>query len=193
MTARRRGPANSLTHRCASAGFFPSSLVDDNHSLQCGLLDCTIEYAATLGNQTMVSFTGSEDFVDHCVIRNTGGATGCTGLLIGSASTVHISNTHIADFDYGITIQGGGVNLHHALFSNISCQSMVTSLLIQPTSSTGKIYELFFVNCVFARSGGSTSATPGILIDTSSGVSTDVSDICFANCMSHDWAARHAD
>ena len=162
-------------------------------SVQCGLFDCTIDYTgSTLANATMVTLTGSEDFIDHCIFKqqpiSQGGPTGCVGISIGSASTVYVTNTHISDFDYGIEIPGGGVNLQHALFSGINCQSNVTGLTIKPASNSGTIYELFFVNCVFARTSDSTSATPGILIDTNGGASTNVSDICFANCMSHDWA-----
>jgi hypothetical protein len=61
-----------------------------------------------------------------------------------SVDTVYVTNTHISDFDYGIKIQGGGVNLHHGFFSNISCQSNLTSLTIKPASAGQKIYELFF-------------------------------------------------
>jgi hypothetical protein len=186
--------ANCESITCERVYFrnFPASLVDDNMSVQCGLFDCTIDYTgSSLADQTMVTLTGSEDFIDHCIFKqlpiSQGGPTGCVGLSIGSASTVYITNTHISDFDYGIEIPGGGVNLQHALFSGINCQSNVTGLTIKPASN-GTIYELFFVNCVFARTGDSTSVSPGILIDTDGGVSTNVSDICFANCMSHDWA-----
>jgi hypothetical protein len=170
----------------------PGAFIDDSMSLQCGLLDCTIDYEASYNDQIMVSLSGSEDFIDHCVIRQTpvhsGGPTGCTGVQIGSASTIYVPNTHISDFDIGINIQGGGVNLLHALFSNVSCQSNVSAVIIQPATDSGQIYQVFFVNCVFARDQYATSVTPGVYIDTNGGPNANVSDIFFSNCMVHDWA-----
>lgn len=167
---------------------FPSTMIDDNNTEQCGLSDCNIDYTSSMTGQTMVTFTGTQEFIDNCVISNTNKAANCTGLLMTSFDTAYITNTHISDFDYGIQIQGGGGNLHHGFFSNISCQSVKTSLTIKPASNGQKIYELFFLNCIFERTHLSTNTTPGILIHTNGGTSDKVSDICFANCMSHDWA-----
>ncbi len=85
----------------------PQALYLGNRANQCGLMDCTIDYDS-LDGQVMVYITGSEDFIHNCVIRqpsqNTVGSPppdgpkGCTGIVIASASSTYITDSHISDF-----------------------------------------------------------------------------------------------
>ncbi len=170
----------------------PGVLFDDNMSLQCGLTDCTIDYATGTNNQIMVVFSGSEDYIHNCVIRQKpksqmGAPLGCTGVQIQSATEPYITNTHISDFDTGISIVGGGKYPLWAHFANIACQSNANSVLIEPTSSAGQIYDVMFDNCILSQSADSTETTPGVKIDTNGGPNSNVADIQFNNCIIRDW------
>lgn len=79
------------------------------------------------------------------------------------------------------------MNLVKAFFSNVHCESGVYGVYIVPSSSSEKIYQVFFNNCEFFRTQFSTSLTAGVYIDTNHGVNKNVSDIFFNNCMCHDW------
>ena len=169
--------------------------------LRNGLASCTIffdvdDHPNTEG-QTMVYMAGPDDFVDLCYIYQKtvhgGGPIECVGIQVASASEPRVTDTNIVDFDYGIQVTGSSTNLIHGLFSNLACECNVTAVLIQPGGPDANIYELFFVNCIFERTRYSVSATPGIYVDVyraggAAGDPDTVSDIGFANCMSHDWA-----
>jgi hypothetical protein len=73
-TAVRLASCQNVT--CERVWFrsFPSTLVDDNNTEQCGLSDCNIDYESTLTGQAMVTFTGTQEFIDRCVIANGAGA-----------------------------------------------------------------------------------------------------------------------
>ncbi len=59
---------------------------------------------------------------------------------------------------------------------------------MKPLASTGVIQQVWFANCTFAREVDSTDVTStGILIDTDTGSSTNVSDISLNDCMSYGW------
>jgi hypothetical protein len=145
----------------------------------------------------MVFISGAAGcFVDLCYFYqtqiNSSGPTGCTAILVNGTSEPRVTNTNIAEFDYGITIQGNGGspgNLVHALFSNLACECATTAVTIIPGDSDHQVCEVFFTGCVFERAHHSTNSTPGVLINVyEDGDSSTVSDIFFENCMSHDWA-----
>lgn len=168
----------------------PQAFADDSGSLQSGLINCTIEYDA--GNSgVMVSFTGAEDYVQGCVVRqqplNMGGPTGCTGLQIKSASAPYISNTHISDFDTGVLITGATGNKPiHGHFSNVLSQSNVNAVLITPPGGNS-VYQIVFEGCIFRLTDDSSSGTPGVLIKAGSGSNSDISGIYFNSCLWYNW------
>ncbi|MGA7284911.1 MAG: hypothetical protein WBW87_10260 [Candidatus Cybelea sp.] len=140
----------------------------------------------------MVVFTGAENYIHNCIIRQAPLGpqkipTNCTGIEIRSASEPYVTNTHISDFDTGISLVGEGSNPIAGHFSNLGCQSNVTSVSVVPAASGGKIRQLFFDNCVFALTRDSHAVSPGVKIDTSGGPNSDVSDIHFSNCIWYDW------
>jgi hypothetical protein len=160
-----------------------------NNAQQCGLLDCTIQYA-NIKNQTMVVLGGVENYIDNCTIRQTaqgakGGPIGCTGVLVApEGGGVYIANTHISDFTIGIAVQeNGGQNYEHAFLSSVVCESWETSLLIKPTSGNGLIFQVACVDCVFAASVQSDSTSTGVYIGTSGGANEHVTDIFLNNCV----------
>lgn len=164
----------------------------DSDSLQCGLVNCTINYFSGPNDQVMISLNGAEDYVHDCVIQqqdeHDGGPTECTGILIGPASDPYVTNTQIAAFEIGVAIQGGGVNLLRARLTNVMCACHSSAVYIQPTAAGQNIFQVFFEGCTFERGKHSVEVTPGVYVDTNGGDSDTVSDIIFNNCMSHDWA-----
>lgn len=197
LSATATGPAVSLSH-CENISFdqvffenCPGALLDDKRSSQCGLTNCTIEYNIDNNNQTMVQIYGAQDYVHACVIRqqplSKGGPTGCTGILIGSASEPYVTNTHISDFDFGIKVAGGGPNVVRGRFSNIECDANVTAAQIFPVSNTASVDQLFFNGCIFTLTSDSTSTTAGVTIATNGGPNSNVSDIVFSSCIFHNW------
>ncbi len=170
------------------------AFINDNRSNGCGLFDCTIDYGNGVAGVTLVYLTGSQDFVDHCRFSQTpqgggkGGPSGVVGIVIQTASVPYVSNTHFADLDTAIWVQGGSNSLLRATLSNVSCECWTYGLRIQPASASVAIYQVFVNDCDFARAPDSNAVSPGAFIDTNGGVSTNVSDIFFSNCMSHDWA-----
>jgi hypothetical protein len=169
----------------------PGVLFDDNMSLQCGLTDCTIDYATGVNGQAMVTFSGSQDYVHNCVIRQAPGLTGpmdCTGIVITSASEAYVSNTHISDFGIGIDIQGGGGNPLHARFTNVDCEAWSYGARIRSGVAEQIVYQVFFSDCTFKMENGSEDLeATGIYIDTNGANNSYVSDIFISNCMCYEW------
>jgi hypothetical protein len=170
-----------------------------------GLLDCSIFYdvdpSDATNNATMVYLGKANDFVDLCYIwqrpaypnsKEEAGPTGCIAIQIIGISEPRVTNTNIAEFDYGINIAGNGgstPNLLHGFFSNLTCECNVTAVTITPYDASYQIHQLFFTSCDFQRTENSPNTTPGVLIDVyEEGAADTVSDIFFSNCMSHDWA-----
>ncbi|HVR45248.1 MAG TPA: hypothetical protein VMT95_01215 [Candidatus Binatia bacterium] len=171
----------------------PQTMYMDGRSLQCGLFQCMITYDQGPSTQTMIFMGGSENYVESCVISQTAKGTipappgGCTAINIQpGGGGMYVTNTQISDFDYGITITGGGNNLDHAFISNVHCECNITAVLIQPIDSNEKVYQVFFNSCDFALTTLGTQATPGVLISLANGGM--IADIFFTNCMSHNWA-----
>ncbi len=173
----------------------PTAMYLDDKALQSGLFDCTVEYALGPDGATAVTLGGSENYVAQCVFRQgvDGNApaadapTGCTAILIApKGGGIYITDTQLSDFDTAIMITGtSSGNLTHACISNVHCESGVNAVLIQPSSGE-TVYQVFFDDCVFARTSVSTNTKSGVLVDLSK--KGAVSDIFFNNCMSHDWA-----
>ena len=118
----------------------PGAFVDDGKALQCGLADCTIDYAIGANDQVMVVFTRAENYIHNCIIRQAPLGpqkipTNCTGIEIRSASEPYITNTHISDFDTGVSLVGEGSNPIAGHFSNLGCQSNVSSVSVVPAAS----------------------------------------------------------
>jgi hypothetical protein len=182
----------------------PRALHLDNQADQCGLFDCRISYGYGMTvstDQIMVYISGTEDFIDHCIIEQPSqapstepipGPTGCTGIFVtAAASVLSVTNTHISDFTTGINIQGlANENPVNAFFSNVVCECWTNAVIIKPFNSTDQVYQVFFNDCIFARESHSTDTTSvGVLIDTNGGVSTNVSEIFFSNCLCYLWDA----
>ncbi|MGA8474900.1 MAG: hypothetical protein WB681_07500 [Candidatus Cybelea sp.] len=175
----------------------PQALNLENEANQCGLRDCIIDYGngtSPLGGRVMVSISGTEDFIDHCIIKQVPqghsppGPAGCTGIVIASPGVAFITNTHISDFTIGIEVQGGGPYPLRSYVSNVVCESWTYGVKIVPTSDAGRISQMFFRDCVFAREDDSTDTTStGVYIDTDGGANAHVSDIFFDNCMCYQW------
>jgi hypothetical protein len=167
----------------------PQAVSYGDNALQCGLFDCTVEYGgASTAPMVSIGSGAAETHIHNCVIRQTDFGNG-TGIEILDASGVYVTNSHISDFSIGISIKGGGANalLLHAHFSNVVSESWESSVRMKPTTSGGKIYQIFFDNCTFALGNGSEMVTPGIYIDTDGGPNSNVSDILFSNCMCYQW------
>ena len=186
---------NVICELCYFADCPGTMYMGGNHN---GLLACEINYevngSTDTDNAVMVYVTGADDFITECrisqqpVSNNPAGPTGCIAIQVGTADEPRFSNINISDFDYGIDIPGGGTNLVHAMFSNVSCECNVHALRIMPISSTGTVCQVFFLNCDFARAQHAANQSAGVYISTYSGeASNNVSDILFANCLVHDW------
>ena len=154
------------------------------NSLQCGLLDCTIDYHnSSLNGQTAVSLGGSENFVRGCVIRQSKGnsPSGCIGVYVTGAMTCYVSDTHISHFQTGVRIVGGPTV--ETYFTNVHIDAWTTAVQIAPTANTGQIYEIHFSNCTFSLSNDSTTlASSGVTIGTDGGPNSNVAGIFFDNC-----------
>jgi hypothetical protein len=171
----------------------PQAMYLDHRSLQCGLFQCAINYDQGPSTQTMIFMGGSENYVDSCVISQTPKGSipappgGCYAINIQSGGGgMYVTNTQISDFDFGIYITGGGVNLVAGFISNVHCEANITAVQIQPFDSNETIYQVFFNNCDFARTLAGTGTSAGVLISLPNGGS--IADIFFTNCMSHNWA-----
>lgn len=192
------GPAlytTSSQNITCSRVFFSNCIAADfdDMSLQCGLLECTVDYEIGVDSQVMITLSGSENYVDNCTIRQKpldkpNAPLSCTAIAVQpQGGGVYITNCHISDFDTGIVLTGASVNLLHGFLSNLHVESNVTAVLLQPSDSSAKVYQVFFDDCVFARTPTSTSVSAGVKVDpvTNGG---SISDIFFNNCMCHDWA-----
>lgn len=160
----------------------PGAFRTGPNALQCGLLNCTVDYENTnLANQVAVTLGGSQDFVRGCVIRQPidNSPSGCTGILINAVMTCFITDTHVSDFQTGIQISD---NAETVFFSNVRVEAWNTALAIAPSSSQSTIYDVHFSNCTLALESGSTARTSGITIGTGGGANSNVSSIFFDSC-----------
>jgi hypothetical protein len=161
----------------------------DPNSLQCGLVDCTIQYDGSTTGQTMVSLQGSEDFVRGCVIRNKapGGASGCTGIAIGSNNGLFIDDVHVSDFDYGIMVTDGAVD---SFIANTLINANVCAVQLKPSSSSHAVHDIGFSNCVFAETllgGTGNPGNSGMVISTNGGNDSNVTGILVNSCIAYGW------
>lgn len=170
-------------------------------SLHCGLFNCTIDYdnfgtgTGSTVIPTMVNLNGTENYIDSCNISQQSrgdptnpGPIGCIGILVANAGgAYYITNTHLAHFTQGIVVRQGP-NLARVFCSNVICESWTNALVVQPTGSSGKIYQVYCDDCLFALADASTdSSATGVIIDTSGGANGNVSDIFLNNCMVVNW------
>jgi hypothetical protein len=172
-----------------------------------GLLNCSVTYEVeaidgATNDAVMIYMSDTNDFVDLCYIYQTppdpskNGPTGCIAIQIQGAEEPRVTNTNIADFDYGIQILGHGdnpINPTHGFFSNVAGECNTYGVFIQPSAAEDTITEVFFTNCEFERTVYATDYTTpvptGAYIGVYPGAASDtVSDIFFTNCMFHDWA-----
>jgi hypothetical protein len=178
----------------------PEALFIDNGSLQCGLFNCTIDYGnfgATMNvTPTMVTLSGSENYIDHCVIRQVsqdphhGGPAGCIAVVAATGGGgIYITNSHLSHFTTGIRVQGGGnENIMHLNCSNLVCECWTNALIIKPLSSSGMIFQVRCDDCAFSRATESTDTSSiGVIIDTAGGGNGNVSDIFLNNCICFAW------
>ncbi len=174
------------------------ALYTDPTCIQCGLFDCTIDYAyGTFNSATLVFFRGAENFIDHCVLRQQSraaspnpGPTNCIGVWVqAGGGDTFIANSHISYLTTGIRVSSESTNLTHLFCSNLICENWTTALLIQPATSAGVIYQVFCDDCVFSRQNGSTDTTStGVIINLAGGTNNaNVSDIFLNNCMCFQW------
>jgi hypothetical protein len=181
--------ANSQNITCTRVYFenYPSAMVDDNQSLQCGLMTCTVDYESGPINATAIVLSGSQDFVINCVLLqkaiNKGGPTGCTGVKIKSVSTSYVESTHINHFYYGIQVGAGGVD---AFFNDVRIDAYHMAVYFNPGNG-GTANNFFFNNCTFAIGDNSSDQTAGVYVDTSGGSGSNVASIFFNNCMAYGW------
>ncbi len=160
----------------------PTAFATGPNSLQCGLLDCTIDYYnAGVPNQVAVSLNGSENFVRGCVIRQPVGNSplGCTGIQLYGPVSCFISDTHVSDFQTGIQIVGG---TYEAFLTNLRVDAYCTAVAIAPLSDTGTIYDVHFSNCTLSLENSSTAQSSGVTIGTAGGPNSNVAGIYFDNC-----------
>jgi hypothetical protein len=144
----------------------------------------------------MVTFSGAENYIDNCVIRQQAredstnpGPIGCIGVLVNpGGGAYYITNTHLSYFTIGIKVIEGE-NLHRLFCSNVICESWTNALVIQPTGANGTIYQVYCHDCVFQRTNGSTdTSSTGIVIgSTVQSQNGNVGDIYFNNCVCFQW------
>jgi hypothetical protein len=175
----------------------PQAVYFDNRSQECGLLNCTIYYDnQPIPGAVMVYLGGSYNFIDDCLLSQAsqsspgGGPLNCTGIVVqpdGGLSC--ITNTHISDFTTGILVQGNtNSNLTRLFASNVVCESWMNAVIIQPPSNTGRIYDVFFGDCLFEQAQGSTElGAVGVYIDTNGGANGHVANIFLNNCLCYGW------
>lgn len=160
----------------------PGSFRTGSRALQCGLSNCTIDYANTINDQNAVSFSGSQDFVRGCVIRQSVGnsPSGCTAIQINSVTQSFVSDVQISDFQTGIQVTEGAAGV---FFSNVHIDAFYTAVAIAPSTDTGKIYGIQFSNCHFRlQLGGGNPGTSGVTIGTAGGGNSNVASIFFDSC-----------
>jgi hypothetical protein len=160
----------------------PTAFATEANALQCGLLDCTIDYHnGGLMNQVAVSLNGNETFVHGCVIRQPGGnsPSGCTGIQVNGPVPCFITDTHVSDFYTGIQIVGG---TYEAFFANLRVDAYNTAVEIAPNTDTGTIYDVHFSNCTLSLADSSIKQSSGVTIGTAGGGNSNVAGIYFDNC-----------
>ncbi|MBV9719283.1 MAG: hypothetical protein JOZ77_08185 [Candidatus Eremiobacteraeota bacterium] len=181
--------ANSQNITCTRVYFenYPSAMVDDNQSLQCGLTTCTVDYVSGPANVTAIVLSGSQDFVIDCVLLqqaiSKGGVSGCTGIKIKSVSTSYVESTHINHFYYGIEVGAGGVD---AFFNDVRIDAYHMAVYFNPGDG-GTVNNFFFDNCSFALGDDSSDQTAGVYVDTNGAMNSNVASIFFSNCMAYGW------
>lgn len=190
---------NSQNVSCERVYFKNCPQAFNTDSLENGLFNCTITYNNFSANlttgivPTMVDFTGAtECYIDSCIISQTPqdspGPVGCIGIVIGSGGGgYYIRNSHVSDFSTGILVRESE-NLTKLFCSNIVCESWTNSLVIQPSGSSGTIYQIYCGDCIFARTNGSTDSTStGVVIDSAGGAG-NVGEIFLNNCSCFQWS-----
>lgn len=163
----------------------PTAMADDIGSSQCGLFDCLIYYTKGISNTTMVTLSGSQDFIDECVMLQTpegtpGVPTNVTGIAIGTVATSYVTNTHVNSFHVGITIGDGATD---AFFSNVRVDAFHKAVAISQGSRT--IFGVFFSGCTFGLGNNSTEQTSGITLDAA--VPAELASVFFNNCTAYGW------
>jgi hypothetical protein len=185
---------NSQNITCERVYFYnwPQAVNFGASSQQCGLFNCTIDYASGNADAIMIDLAGSGNWVDNCLLsqtpRGSSGPAGCYGIKVEPfGGDIFITNCHISDFTTGIWVSSSP-NLVRLHCSNVVCESWTNALLIRPEVASKQIHQLFFDDCIFAREDDSidTSST-GVVIDINGGDNTYVSDIFLNNCMCFQW------
>jgi hypothetical protein len=159
----------------------PTAFATGGASLQCGLLDCTIDYELGPDGQVAVSLNGSENFVHGCVIRQPGGdsPSGGTGILLNGPVACFVTDSHISDFSIGIMVAAG---TYEAFLSNLRVDAYTTAVVIEPATDSGTIYDIHFSNCTLALANGSMAQSSGFTIGTGGGGNSNVAGIFLDHC-----------
>ena len=173
----------------------PGAFIAYDSAVQCGLLDCTIDYNSgspptdPQATYIMVALYGSQCFVRGCVVRQNAqyemGPANCNGLLIGSVSTSYVSDCQISDFTIGIQV---GNNAKDAFFANVRVDAWQTAVTIT-VSKTGQgnhhLWSVLFANCTFFQTNypDTEANQPGVFIDTGGEHNMYVASILFSNCV----------
>ncbi len=140
----------------------------------------------------MIYLGGSENYVQDCDISQPGIAKGgpllCTAIVVNPAGgAVYVGNSHLSDFNTGISVQGSENSLTRLFCSNVICECVANGLIIQPKNSNFEIYDVFCSDCIFMQETMSTDETAGVYIDTGGQPNSSVANIFLNNCMSFGW------
>jgi hypothetical protein len=176
-------------------------------SLASGMLSSSIKYqAGSPNNAVSVILQAPEAYAvgpgeyNQDSVNLKSGPTNCVAVMVcgGPPAAEHcvVKGLHLADYSYGVCFNTG-TNVwsgtpgwptaalqsgsQMTLIHDIECAAYITAVYIQPATGAGTIYSTKVSDSILTKSRDSLDGHAIALIDTNSGINSNVADIEFHN------------